>query len=67
MLKSPPAGRYVQKEAAMGETRMTRVQQLQEMLRPWQRQQDLLLGYVLRRVVELEQLGGVWLSVPPRA
>ena len=47
----------------MGETSTTRVQQLQTALRPWQRQHDLLLEYVLTRVMELDALGAAWPSV----
>lgn len=46
------------------ETVTTRLQQLQAELRAWQRQHDLLLWHVRARVIELEQLGGMWPSVP---
>ena len=48
----------------MEETRATRVQTLQRALRPWQRQHDLLLRYVLTRVIEVDRLGELWPLVP---
>ena len=48
----------------MAETHATRVQQLQQALLCWQRQHDLLLRYVLTRVMELDALGAAWPVVP---